>query len=137
MSRTSWTSTKVFSETWAVSELPFLKNTCILEDIIDMDAKWERDTFWVHYITILCTFAGVPTLRACMICGEGSGMRATVPRKERACSSSTSFFFMRSISSRTQFSEPQAGNASNKGCLSQQRMNMTFDNCGVHFHRDG
>ena len=59
----------------------------------------------------------VPTLMELMICGDGWGMRAKVVRKVWACSSSSSLFVIRSQSRTIQFSDPQAGSASSKGCL--------------------
>lgn len=61
--------------------------------------------------------AEVPTLMEPMVCGDGCGMRAMVVRKALACSTSSSLFLIRSDRSAMQFSDPQAGNASNKGCL--------------------
>lgn len=71
----------------------------------------------------------VPTLMEEMIFADGWGMRAMVVRRERACSSSTSLFLIRSVSNMMQFSDPHAGNASNSGCLSKQLINISINLC--------
>lgn len=47
-------------------------------------------------------------------------MRAKAVRKELTCPSSSSSFWIRWVSSRMQFSDPHAGKASSRGCLSEQ-----------------